>query len=148
MLNLRVDADMPDGKIACVNQGKCKKGWLANDGLRMVDEPSASSRESRKSLQGSLGFIIEDVGTDHILLCGITGGSSKRVHSVAVNGVSASIPTYQQITVHADSNVPSAAAANIGLRVLIGTGWTGGTKISAAVKDDVWASNGSAWVKQ
>ena len=82
ILQVRVDADMPGDRIAIVNQSKCKKGWLENDGLRMVDEPSASSREKRKSLQGSLGFLIEDVGADHLLLTGITGGSAERVYNV------------------------------------------------------------------
>lgn len=82
MLNVRVDSDMPDDRIAIVNQSKCKKGWLSNDGLRLVDEPAASSREKRKSLQGSIGFLIEDVGADHLLLTGITGGSTERVYKV------------------------------------------------------------------
>lgn len=80
ILSVRVDADMPDDRIAIVNQSKCKKGWLADDGLRMVDEPTQSSREKRKSIQGSIGFIIEDVGTDHTLLYGITGGSADRIY--------------------------------------------------------------------
>jgi hypothetical protein len=82
ILRVRVDADIPDSKIAVVNQGKCKKGWLADDGLRLVDEPALSSREKRKSLQGSVGFLIEDVGADHLLLDGITGGTSERVYKV------------------------------------------------------------------
>lgn len=89
ILNVRVDADMPNDRIAVVNQGKCKKGWLADDGLRMVDEPTLSSREKRKSIQGSIGFLIEDVGSDHTLLFGITGGSTERVYNTkTVNPVS------------------------------------------------------------
>jgi len=89
ILNVRVDADMPNDRIAIVNQGKCKKGWLADDGLRMVDEPTLSSREKRKSIQGSLGFLIEDVGSDHTLLYGITGGSTDRIYKAnIVNPVS------------------------------------------------------------
>ncbi|MDD4817306.1 MAG: DUF5309 family protein [Victivallaceae bacterium] len=145
-LGIMIDSDMPDDQIAIVNLGKCKKGWLDKDGLRMVDEPSQSSRESRKSIQGSVGFLVEDVGTDHQLIYGITGGSTERVTAVSMSGQP--IATYQQITVNADADVPAAAAANIGLRVLIGTAWTGGTKITAAVKGEVWASNGAAWVKQ
>lgn len=80
ILQVRVDSDMPEGKIAVVNQSKCKKGWLSDDGLRLVDEPSLSSREMRKSLQGSVGFLIEDVGADHLLLTGITGGSTERIY--------------------------------------------------------------------
>ena len=82
ILRVRVDSDMPNGSIAVVNQSKCKKGWLSDDGLRLVDEPSLSSREMRKSLQGSVGFLIEDVGADHLLLTGITGGPSERVYKV------------------------------------------------------------------
>lgn len=82
ILRVRVDSDIPNGSIAVVNQSKCKKGWLSDDGLRLVDEPSLSSREMRKSLQGSVGFLIEDVGADHLLLTGITGGPSERVYKV------------------------------------------------------------------
>lgn len=82
ILRVRVDSDMPNGKIAVVNQSKCKKGWLSDDGLRLVDEPALSSREMRKSLQGSVGFLIEDVGADHLLFDGITGGPTERVYTV------------------------------------------------------------------
>ena len=87
ILAVRVDADMPDDRIAIVNQGKCKKGWLAEDGLRMVDEPTLSSREMRKSIQGSVGFLIEDVGSDHTLLYGISGGVTvAKKGEVKING--------------------------------------------------------------
>ncbi|MBO4620361.1 MAG: DUF5309 family protein [Victivallales bacterium] len=147
ILQVRVDRDIPAGNIAIVRQAGCQKGWLEGDGLRQMDEPSLSSREIRKSLQGSLGFLIEGVGTDHVLITGVTGGPTERSYKV-YNTPSSSIATYQQITVNADSEVPAAGAANIGLRVLIGTAWTSGTKITTAVKGEVWASNGSAWVKQ
>lgn len=143
VLAVAVDADLPDDRIPIVNAAKCKKGWLADDGLRLVNEPAASSREFRKSLQGSIGFLIEDVGVDHILLTGITGGSDERVHSVNVTN-----PSFNQIIVNADADVPTAAAANIGLRVLIGTAWTSGTNIATAVKGEIWASTGAKWVKQ
>lgn len=84
ILDVRVDSAMPNDRIAVVNMGKCKKGWLVNDGLRQADEPSPSSREIRKSLQGSVGFLIEDVGTDHTLLYGITGGTAGRVYKTEV----------------------------------------------------------------
>lgn len=80
VLNVRVDAAIPDGKVAVVKQADLKKGWLEGDGLRLVDEPSPSSRETRKSLQGSVGFIVENVGLNHILLTGITGGTTERVY--------------------------------------------------------------------
>lgn len=82
ILKVRVDADMPDDRIAVAAMGKVKKGWLEGDGLRLVDEPGISSREMRKSLQGSVGFIVEDVGIDHVLLTGITGGTTERVYNV------------------------------------------------------------------
>lgn len=102
ILQVRVDADMPNDRIAIVNQGKCKKGWLADDGLRMVDEPTQSSREKRKSIQGSLGFLIEDVGSDHTLLYGITGGSTERIYKTVVSNT-ADNPVPMQ-TVGADSS--------------------------------------------
>jgi hypothetical protein len=83
ILRVRVDADLPSSAAAIVTQANCRKGWLENDGLRLVDEPQASSREMRKSLQGSLGFAIEGVGHDHILITGITGGPSERIYKTA-----------------------------------------------------------------
>lgn len=105
LLKVRVDSDMPNDRIAIVNQSKCKKGWLANDGLRLVDEPSLSSREMRKSLQGSLGFLIEDVGSDHLLLTGITGGSTERVSKVSV--INAKLDVDANITNTGDNPVPT-----------------------------------------
>ena len=61
---------------------------------------------------------------------------------------SAALPTYQQITVHADADVPEASAANLGLRVLVGTAWSSGTTIATAEAGEVYASNGIGWVKQ
>ena len=84
ILNVRVDRDMPNGNLAIVNQTLCRKGWLLDDGLRLVDEPSQSSREIRKSLQGSVGFIVEGVGYEHCLMTGITGGPSKRTYDAIV----------------------------------------------------------------
>ena len=101
ILQVEVDVDMP-GKIAIVSQAKCKKGWLSDDGLRTVDEPTKSSREAQ-SLEGSLGFLIEDVGADHILLTGITGGSTDRVHKVNVTN-----PNTPQITEVAPTSKPQA----------------------------------------
>ena len=86
LLDIRVDADMPNDRIAVVNQSKCKKGWLEGDGLRQADEPSRSSRETVKSIQGSVGFLIEDVGTDHLLLYGISGTGDARISNVSIDG--------------------------------------------------------------
>lgn len=170
ILKVRVDSGMPNDRIAIVNQAKCKKGWLADDGLRLVDEPPVSSREMRKSLQGSIGFLIEDVGSDHTLLYGITGGSTEREYKTVINGVGdgVTLPVsgtiaggvtatgnvtatgdfVREITVNADSEVPAASADNFGYRVKIGTAWAEGTKIVTAVVGEVYASNGAAWVKQ
>ncbi|MDD3119160.1 MAG: recombinase zinc beta ribbon domain-containing protein [Victivallales bacterium] len=99
ILAVRVDADMTNDRIAVVNQSKCKKGWLSSDGLRLEDEPPVSSRETRKSLQGSVGFLVEDVGSDHLLLTGITGGSTGRVTSVSITNTTANpIPTQEVAT--------------------------------------------------
>lgn len=84
ILNVKVDADIPNDKIAIVKQASCKKGWLEGDGLTQKDEPTASSREMRKSLQGSVGFLVEDVGTDHTFIYGITGGPSERETKVSI----------------------------------------------------------------
>lgn len=83
ILRVRVDADMPTNALAIVTMASCKKNWLENDGLRLVDEPQKSSREMRKSLQGSLGFAIENVGLDHLLVTGITGGPTERIYKTA-----------------------------------------------------------------
>ena len=83
ILAVRVDADIPNANVAIVTSGSIKKGWLVNDGLRLVDEPPKSSREYRKSLQGSVGFAVENVGIDHILITGITGGPSDRIYKTA-----------------------------------------------------------------
>lgn len=72
IIEVRVDADMPTDQIAIVNQSKCYYKWLDGDAVRLVDEPAQSSREKRKSIQGSIGFAIEDVGYEHILMTGIT----------------------------------------------------------------------------
>lgn len=99
ILQVRVDADMPNNRIAVVNQAKCKKGWMENDGLRMTDEPALSSREFRKAIQGSIGFLIEDVGSDHTLLYGITGGSTERVYKAVIGNTTANpIPMQTVLT--------------------------------------------------
>lgn len=98
LLAVRVDRDIPSGKIAIVNQGKCKKGWLENDGLNLVDEPALSSREMRKSLQGSVGFLIEDVGIDHSFIYGITGGPSARTYNVNVTNPTTAPVNTQEVT--------------------------------------------------
>lgn len=83
ILAVRVDRDMPDSNLAIVTQREIKKGWLKDDGLVMKDEPSKSTREMRKSIQGSVGFMVEGVGQDHILMTGITGGPTERVFKTA-----------------------------------------------------------------
>jgi hypothetical protein len=73
LIGVRVDSDLGDDKLPIVKQADCKKGWLEGDGLRKQDEPTQSSREFKKSLQGSVGFQIENVGVNHTYLYGITG---------------------------------------------------------------------------
>lgn len=65
LLRVRVDTDVPDTKLAIVNSSKCYKGWLIDDGIRIVDEPSASSEEKKQSIKGAVGIAIEDVGYEH-----------------------------------------------------------------------------------
>lgn len=149
-LKIVVDQDIPDDMIPIVTLASCKKQWLNGDGLQVKDEPSASSREFRKSIQGSLGYHIEGVGQDHTLLFNVNGGPTEKVKKVVIQGVNTSValPTYQQITVHSDADVPAASAANLGLRVLVGTAWSSGTTIATAAAGEVYASNGTGWVKQ
>ncbi|MBK7979256.1 MAG: hypothetical protein IPK06_04435 [Ignavibacteriae bacterium] len=72
ILNVKVDADLPDNVLPILTMSKCQKGWSAGDFLTKKVEPAQSSREFRESLQGSVGFIIEDVGYDHSIMTGIT----------------------------------------------------------------------------
>lgn len=72
ILDILVDQDTPNGKIAIVTKELCKKSWLQDDMLRFVTEPQASSRENRESLQGSVGIVVEGVGYDHTEIYGLT----------------------------------------------------------------------------
>jgi len=72
LLNVKVDTDMPIDKVAIVNQGKCYKGWLIDEGLRIVEEPAVSSEEKRESVKGAVGIAIEDVGYEHSFIYGLT----------------------------------------------------------------------------
>lgn len=65
ILDILVDQDTPNGKIGIVTKESCKKSWLQDDVLRFVVEPQTSSRESKESLQGSVGIVVEGVGYDH-----------------------------------------------------------------------------------
>ena len=71
VLEFVVDSDMPSGKIAIVNDGMIYKSWQNGDVLRYVDEPKASSRETRGSLQGSVAFAVEGVGFEHCEMYGL-----------------------------------------------------------------------------
>lgn len=59
-LNLMVDADMPDTDVVVTPIENCQKAWVRDDVLRVEVEPSLSSRETRKTLQGSMGFGIKN----------------------------------------------------------------------------------------
>jgi hypothetical protein len=72
LLEVKVDADMPNDKLAILTPAQCRKGWLQNDTLQNTAEPAGSSREKRESIQGSVGFVIEGVGYDHTYMYGIT----------------------------------------------------------------------------
>ena len=72
ILQVKVDADIPNDQIPIVTQRQLQKGFMAGDVIRFVDEPKASSREHRESIQGSVGFLVEGVGFDHILIYGIS----------------------------------------------------------------------------
>lgn len=69
--NILVDADVPSDRIAVVTLGMIQKGWLDGDMLRFEEEPKASSREMRESLQGTFGIIVDGVGYDHLDIYGI-----------------------------------------------------------------------------
>ena len=72
ILNVRTDVDLPTSTVPIVNMAKCMKGWQKGDNLQKKVEPPQSTREFRESLQGSVGFMIEDVGLDHTYIYGIT----------------------------------------------------------------------------
>jgi len=70
-LDILVDGDMPNDKMAIVTKNDLQVGWLADDALTNVVEPTLSSREKRESLQGSVGFIVENVGYNHLEIYGL-----------------------------------------------------------------------------
>ena len=72
LLRLLIDRDMPNDRIAIVTAADLKKGWLETDPLTLKVEPTQSTREYRESLQGSIGFLVENVGYSHILITGVT----------------------------------------------------------------------------
>ncbi len=149
-IQIRVDADFPDDKLIVCNQSLMKKGWLIDDVLTTKDEPDSSSREHRKSIQGSIGFIVEDVGYEHILVKNIGGGATERVYKTHLTGANPGVipPAIQTNEAQEVTADPAAASAdNVGQVLIIKTGWTEGTNIVTAVAGEVWMSNGAAWVK-
>ena len=70
-LSFLVDEDMPADRIAVVTLDQCQKGWMEGDVLRYVEEPAASSREKRETLQGTFALIVDGVGYDHLDIYGI-----------------------------------------------------------------------------
>ena len=153
-IQLRVDADMPDDKLIVCNQSLIKKGWLIDDMLTTKDEPDSSSREHRKSIQGSIGFVIEDVGYEHLLVKNIGGGATERVYKTHLTGATEGvIPPATQTVINTNeaqevtADPAAASADNVGQVLIIKTGWTEGTNIATAVAGEVWMSNGSDWVK-
>lgn len=73
IIQVRIDSDLGNDKVPIVKQADCKKGWLVDDGLQKKDEPTQSTREFKKSLQGSLGFLVENVGENHTCIHNIAG---------------------------------------------------------------------------
>jgi hypothetical protein len=67
-LRLLIDRDMPESKIAVVTAQDLKKGWLEDDALKLVTEPAKNSRLHKESIQGTIGFLVENVGYNHILI--------------------------------------------------------------------------------
>lgn len=70
-LDILIDGDMPNDKMAIVTKNDLQVGWMADDALTNVVEPTLSSREKRESLQGSVGFIVENVGYNHLEIYGL-----------------------------------------------------------------------------
>ena len=61
------DQAMADDRIEIVTLAKLHKGWRVGDIMRgPIEEPKASSRELRFSLQGTFFISVEGVGVDHI----------------------------------------------------------------------------------
>lgn len=146
-LHIRVDADFPDDKFVIVNMAKCRKGWLESDPLTTKDEPSPSSREYRKSIQGSVGFIIEDVGYEHIIVTNVGGGATERVYKTFETNPAAQSTGSGKEAEKVSADPEAASADNIGQVIIVETGWSGGTNIETATAGEVYMSNGTAWVK-
>lgn len=72
LLSVKIDSDMPDDKIIVADMNKMFYKWVDGDGMRFVEEPKQSSREMRYSIQGRVGFAVEDVGYSHTYLYGIS----------------------------------------------------------------------------
>jgi len=72
ILEIVVDKAMPDSRVEIVNEMKIHRGWKTKRPLRFVVEPGKSSLVHRFSLQGKVGFVVRDVGTEHIDLYGIS----------------------------------------------------------------------------
>jgi hypothetical protein len=71
-LRFVIDADMPSDKMAIVTSADLKKGWLENDALRHTEEPAKNSRVHTEAIHGTVGFLVENVGYNHILIENLT----------------------------------------------------------------------------
>jgi len=60
VLRFVTDADAADDKIVIADSNNLVKGWMLGDALRVMEETPLSSREMRKSIQGSIGFAVEN----------------------------------------------------------------------------------------
>jgi hypothetical protein len=72
ILDIMVDADVPNDRVGILNLPKCQKGFLEGDVIRFEKEPDKSSREHSESIQGSVGFAVEGVGYEHCDIYGLT----------------------------------------------------------------------------
>lgn len=66
------DVDWPTTRTLIGTEDQVRRGWRQGDALRQVEEPQDSSREYRRSLQGSLFVEVYGVGVDHIDLYNYT----------------------------------------------------------------------------
>lgn len=154
-MTIMADPDMPDGEAWVLDQSGFGLSNLKGRGITDEDATPKGFDGIKRMALGELTFEfknakqrlcrIKNLKPSDQALAEYKAGISK---PVAITGAASAIPTYQQIDVNADADVPTAAAANIGLRVKIATAWSSGTNIATAVKGEVYASNGSAWVKQ
>ena len=151
-MTIMADPDMPDTDAWIIDPDGFSR--VPMQGRDIYDEdatPKGHDGILRMAL-GELTFVfknakqrlcrIKNLKDSMVALAAIKAGLSKSV------SVTNTVETTRTINVAADAAVPTAAAALYGYRVKIVTGWTGGTNIATAVAGEVYACNGTAWIKQ